>query len=112
MYYYSEEYGVYEGDMQEGDREATPEEIEAALTPPEPTEEWVDKMPFVQAVTLLIPEEDRMRYASDWRVIAGIAMLPGDRVNLLDPLVPMFAETVGLTVDQIRIKMQELGGVE
>ena len=80
------------------------------LPEPAPTHEWHTKDVFVQAVTALIPEEQRQTVANQWQTIWGVAQLPGDQVNLLDPRIPAFAAIVDLSMEAIRAKISEMEG--
>ncbi len=68
----------------------------------EPAEEWVDKGAFVNAVTALIPEDQRQTVALQWQTIWGIAQLPGELVNLRDLRIPAFLAGMHLSVDAVR----------
>ena len=75
------------------------------LPEPEQTEEWVEKRPFIDAVTALLPNETKEALAANWETHAYIAKLPGDQVDLLDPEITKFLTAAGLTLEQIRAKM-------
>lgn len=77
------------------------------LPEPEPTEEWVAKRPFIDAVTALLPNETKEALAANWETHAYIAKLPGDQVDLLDPEIAKFLTAAGLTLEQVRTKMEE-----
>ena len=72
----------------------------------EATEEWVEKRPFVSAITALLTDEVKAALAESWQTQAWIAKLPGDAVNLLDAEVSAFLTAAGLTLEQIRAEME------
>ena len=76
------------------------------LPEPEPTEEWVAKRPFVSAITALLSDEVKAALATNWQTHEWIAKLPGDAVNLLDAEVSAFLTAAGLTLEQVREKME------
>lgn len=76
------------------------------LPAPEPTQEWVEKRPFVSAITTLLPDEAKAALAANWQTQAWIAKLPGDMVNMLDPEVSAFLTAAGLTLEQVRTQME------
>ena len=76
------------------------------LPEPEPTEEWVAKRPFIDAVTALLPNETKAALAGNWETHAYIAKLPGDQVDLLDPEITKFLTAAGLTLDQVRAQRE------
>lgn len=87
---------TYEGDI------AVIEEL------PEPpaTEEWVDTKDFIMALASLITAEQLAAMMQDPDALKngliGLAQLPSDRVDLLDPRVEPWLYMTGLTVDQVR----------
>lgn len=76
------------------------------LPEPEPTEEWAAKRPFVSAITALLADETKAALAGSWQTQAWIAQLPGETVDLLDAEVRTFLSVAGLTLAQVREKME------
>ena len=84
---------------------------------PEPTEEWADKELFISALYALVPaatvaavmqSPDALKAG-----IAGLALLttnaaPNGMIDLKDSRVAEFAGLLGLTVEAVKAKMDEL----
>lgn len=86
------------------------------LPEPEPTEEWVDKEAFINALYALLPAEYLTAALRDPEAfkqgIAGLALLttnaaPGGLIDLMDPRVPVWLAAFGLTLEAVRAKMKE-----
>lgn len=86
------------------------------LPEPEPTEEWVDKEAFINALYALIPAEYLTAALQDPEAfkqgIAGLALLttdaaPGGQIDLMDPRVPAWLAAFDLTLEAVRAKMEE-----
>lgn len=87
------------------------------LPEPEPTEEWVDKEAFINALYALIPADQLAAALQDPETfkqgIAGLALLtsdaaPGGQIDLKDSRVPVWLASFDLTVEAVRAKMDEL----
>lgn len=95
----------------------------AVVELPEPpqTHDWQDKQIFINALYALIPPETIARVMADAEVlkgaVAGMALLttdkaPGNIIDMLDPLVTQWLAIGGLTVEQVKAKMEELSNVQ
>ena len=92
----------------------------AGMAPqPETTSEWVSKEAFLSALYALVSAEQLAAKLQDPAAfkagIMGLALLttdaaPGGRIDLLDERVPEWLAVFDLTLDQVRAKMNELGG--
>jgi hypothetical protein len=94
--------------------------IEAGYVWVEPevdTREWVDKELFVNAVYALVPAEAIPAALAEAETakaaIAGMALLttaaaPGNQIDISDPRVEQWLAVSGVTVDEVKAKMQEL----
>lgn len=81
------------------------------------TREWVDKEVFVNAVYALVPAEAIPQVLADAETaksaITGMALLttaaaPGNMIDISDPRVAQWLAVSGVTVDDVKAKMQEL----
>lgn len=74
--------------------------------PPGDPEEWVDTPAFVEALAALIPADQLAALIQSpealKRGLAGLAQLPHDRINLLDPRVQPWLDLTGLSLDAVR----------
>lgn len=84
---------------------------------PEPTEEWVDKERFIDALYALVPAATVAAVMQSPEAlkagIAGLALLttnaaPNGMIDLKDSRVADFAGLLGVTVAQIKAQMAEL----
>lgn len=92
----------------------------AGMAPqPQTSSEWVNKEQFLDALYALVPAEQLAAKLQDPTAfkagIMGLALLttnaaPGGMIDLLDSRVPAWLEAFGLTLDQVRAKMNEQGG--
>ena len=92
----------------------------AGMAPrPETTSEWVNKEQFLDALYALVPAEQlaaKLQDPESFKAgIMGLALLttnaaPGGMIDLLDSRVPAWLEVFGLTLDQVREKMNEQRG--
>lgn len=92
----------------------------AGMAPqPETNSEWVNKEQFLDALYALVPADQLAAKLQDPTAfkagIMGLALLttnaaPGGMIDLLDERVPAWLEVFGLTLDQVRAKMNEQGG--
>lgn len=97
--------------------------IEAGYTWSEPvqdTREWVDKEVFVNAVYSLVPAEVIPAVLADPKTaksaIANMVLLttaaaPGNMVDIADPRVTQWLSISGVTVDEVKQKMEELENI-
>lgn len=97
--------------------------IEAGYTWSEPvqdTREWVDKEVFVNAVYSLVPAEVIPTVLADPKTaksaIASMVLLttaaaPGNMVDIDDPRVAQWLSVSGVTVDEVKQKMEELDAI-
>ena len=73
---------------------------------PAPAQEWVATPAFVDALSALIPAEKLAEVLGDPRMVkagvVGLAQLPSDAVDLLDPRVAPWLAGFGLTLDDVR----------
>ena len=76
------------------------------LPEPPATEEWVSTKDFIHALASLITAEQLSAMMQDPDALKngliGLAQLPSDMVDLLDPRVEPWLIMTGLTVDQVR----------
>ena len=76
------------------------------LPEPPATEEWVYTKDFIHALASLITAEQLAAMMQDPDALKngliGLAQLPSDMVDLLDPRVEPWLIMTGLTVDQVR----------
>lgn len=81
------------------------------------TREWVDKELFVNAVYALVPAEAIPAALAEAETakaaIAGMALLttaaaPGNQIDISDERVARWLAVSGVTVEEVRIKMNEL----
>lgn len=81
------------------------------------TREWVDKELFVNAVYALVPAEAIPAALAEAETakaaIAGMALLttaaaPGNQIDISDERVAQWLAVSGVTVEEVRIKMNEL----
>ena len=86
------------------------------LPAPEPTEEWVGKEAFINALYALLPADQLVAALQDPETfkqgIAGLALLtsdaaPGGQIDLMDPRVPAWLAAFDLTLEAVRAKMEE-----
>ena len=84
------------------------------------TREWVDKELFVNAVYALVPAEAIPAALAEAETakaaIAGMALLttaaaPGNQIDISDERVAQWLAVSGVTVEEVRIKMNELANV-
>ncbi len=84
---------------------------------PEPTEDWADKELFISALYALVPAATVAAVMQSPEAlkagIAGLALLttnaaPGGMIDLKDSRVSDFAGLLGLTVEAVKAKMDEL----
>lgn len=84
---------------------------------PEPTEEWADKERFIDALYALVPAATVAAVMQSPEAlkagIAGLALLttnaaPNGMIDLKDSRVAEFAGLLGLTVEAVKAKMDEL----
>lgn len=84
---------------------------------PEPTENWADKERFIDALYMLVPAETVAAVMQSPEAlkagIAGLALLttnaaPNGMIDLKDSRVAEFAGLLGLTIEAVRAKMDEL----
>lgn len=84
---------------------------------PEPAEEWADKEQFIDALYMLVPAETVAAVMQSPEAlkagIAGLALLttnaaPNGMIDLKDSRVADFAGLLGVTVAQVKAKMDEL----
>ena len=91
----------------------------AGMAPrPETTSEWVNKEQFLDALYALVPAEQlaaKLQDPESFKAgIMGLALLttnaaPGGMIDLLDERVPEWLAVFGLTLEQVRAKMNEQG---
>lgn len=83
------------------------------------TSEWVNKEQFLDALYTLVPAEQLAAKLQDPAAfkagIMGLALLttnaaPGGMIDLLDSRVPEWLAVFGLTLEQVRAKMNEQRG--
>lgn len=86
----------------------------------ESAKEWVNKELFVNAVYALVPAEAIPAALSDAETakaaIAGMALLttdaaPGNQIDISDPRVAQWLAVSGVTVELVKMKMEELAAV-
>lgn len=86
------------------------------LPEPEPTEEWVGKEAFINALYALLPADQLaaalQKPEAFKQGIAGLALLtsdaaPGGQIDLMDPRVPAWLAAFDLTLEAVRAKMEE-----
>lgn len=86
------------------------------LPEPEPTEEWVGKEAFINALYALLPADQLAAALQNpdtfKQGIAGLALLtsdaaPGGQIDLMDPRVPAWLAAFDLTLEAVRAKMEE-----
>lgn len=92
----------------------------AGMAPrPETTSEWVNKEQFLDALYALVPADQLAAKLQDPTAfkagIMGLALLttnaaPGGMIDLLDDRVAEWLAVFGLTLDQVRAKMNDQGG--
>ena len=92
----------------------------AGMAPrPETTSEWVNKEQFLDALYALVPAEQlaaKLQDPESFKAgIMGLALLttnaaPGGMIDLLDERVAEWLAVFGLTLDQVREKMNEQRG--
>ena len=92
----------------------------AGMAPqPDTSSEWVNKEQFLDALYALVPADQLAAKLQDPAAfkagIMGLALLttnaaPGGMIDLLDERVPEWLAVFGLTLDQVREKMNEQGG--
>lgn len=87
------------------------------VEPTPDTREWVNKELFVNAVYALVPAEAIPAVLADAEtaaaVIANMALMttaaaPGNSIDIADPRVEQWLAISGVTVEQVKDKMQEL----
>ena len=91
----------------------------AGMAPqPQTSSEWVNKEQFLDALYALVPAEQLAAKLQDPTAfkagIMGLALLttnaaPGGMIDLLDGRVAEWLAVFGLTLDQVRAKMNEQG---
>ena len=96
------------------------------LPAPEPTEEWVGKEAFINALYALLPADQLAAALQNPETfkqgIAGLALYavragrsvlvleeaaPGGQIDLMDPRVPAWLAAFDLTLEAVRAKMEE-----
>ena len=97
--------------------------IAAGYTKHEPvmdTREWVNKELFVNAVYSLVPSEAINQVLSDAELtksaVTGMVLLttaaaPGNQIDISDPRVAEWLAVSGITVDDVKHKMEELSNI-
>lgn len=90
------------------------------VEPVQDTREWVDKEVFVNAVYSLVPAEVIPTVLADPKTaksaIASMVLLttaaaPGNMVDIDDPRVAQWLSVSGVTVDEVKQKMEELEAI-
>jgi hypothetical protein len=101
------------------DVEDAPYEYEETAEKAESAKQWVNKELFINAVTALVPAEAIPAALADpataKAAISSMALLttdaaPGNQIDISDPRVAQWLAVSGVTVELVKMKMEELAG--